>query len=122
MTGAAARAAIGRGRGRRLIRAGTLGLAALVVSAALLGCAMSPAAAAWKPPALDGEAGWSLGHIVGHIGASRLYFASAYRGEGWITLPPEHDPEDQRTWLPWLRASAARFTALLKDTPDAWLT
>ena len=50
MTGAAARAAIGRGRGRgeggrgrRLIRAGTLGLAALVVSAALLGCAMSPA-------------------------------------------------------------------------------
>jgi len=84
--------------------------------------ALPPAAAAWKPPAIDGEAGWSLGHIVGHIGASRLYFASAYRGEGWITLPPEHDPEDQRTWLPWLRASAARFTALLKDTPDAWLT
>ena len=43
MTGAAARAAIGRGRGRRLIRAGTLGLAALVVSAALPGCAVSPA-------------------------------------------------------------------------------
>ena len=53
--------------------------------------ALPPAAAAWRAPARGGEAGWSIGDIVGHIGSSRLYFASAYRGEGWIATPPEVD-------------------------------
>ena len=84
--------------------------------------ALPPLAAAWRPPAADGEAGWRIGEIVGHIGGSRLYFASTYRGEGWIAGPPEVDRDDQRTWVPWLKASAERFTALLKDTPNDWLT
>ena len=84
--------------------------------------ALPPAAAAWRPPASDGEAGWSIGQIVVHIGGTRLYFASAYRGEGWLWAKEEMDPDDQRTWLPWLDASAARFVALLQDTPGAWLT
>jgi uncharacterized damage-inducible protein DinB len=84
--------------------------------------ALPPEATAWQPPAVDGEAGWSIGHIVGHIGGSRLYFASAYRGEGWIATTPEIDPDDHQTWLPWLQASAQRFVALLRDTPDEWLT
>jgi uncharacterized damage-inducible protein DinB len=85
--------------------------------------ALPPEAAAWRPPAIRGESGWSIGDIVGHIGSSRLYFASAYRGEGWIGIgvPPEMDRDDARTWLPWLRSTAARFVALLRDTPDAWL-
>jgi len=32
------------------------------------------------------------------------------------------DRDDQRTWLPWLQTSAERFVALLRDTPDTWLT
>lgn len=84
--------------------------------------ALPPAAAAWRPPAAQGEAGWSIGQIVGHIGGSRLYFASAYRGEGWITRPPELDADDQQTWMPWLQTSAARFATLLKETPDDWLS
>jgi uncharacterized damage-inducible protein DinB len=84
--------------------------------------ALPPAAAAWRPPAAEGTAGWSIGQIVGHIGGARLYFASAYRGEGWISSPEELDPEDQPTWVPWLQTSAARFAARLKDTPDEWLT
>ena len=68
--------------------------------------ALPPMAAAWRPPAADGEAGWNIGEIVAHIGGTRLYFASAYRGEGWI----------------WLEASAERFAALLRETPEAWLT
>jgi len=84
--------------------------------------ALPPAAAAWRPRAGDGEAGWSIGQIVTHIGGTRLYFASAYRNEGWLWAKEEMNPDDQRTWLPWLEASAARFVALLKDTPDAWLT
>src|SRR5262249_43554080 len=78
-------------------------------------------AAAWRPPAREGEAGWSIGQIVSHIGATRLYFASAYRGEGWIWGRADVDPDDQSTWLPWLSASAERYTALLEDTPEAWL-
>ena len=84
--------------------------------------ALPAEAAAWRPPAAGGEAGWSIGDIVGHIGGTRLYFASAYRGEGWITTKPEMDRDDQRTWLPWLQTSAERFVALLRDTPDTWLT
>jgi uncharacterized damage-inducible protein DinB len=81
-------------------------------------------AAAWKPPAATtGEAaGWSIGDLVGHIGGSRLYFASAYRGEGWISIAPTIDRADQRTWLPWLQASAGQFVALVQDTPADWLT
>ena len=84
--------------------------------------ALPPAAATWQPPAADGEAGWSIGELVGHIGAIRLYFASAYRGEGWILTEPEIDRARQDTWGPWLASSAERFVALMRDTPAAWLT
>lgn len=84
--------------------------------------ALPRGAAAWRPPRRDGEAGWTLGQIVAHIGASRLYFASAYRGEGWIWAESGADPDDQATWLPSLEASAARYAGLLRDTPAAWLT
>ena len=83
--------------------------------------ALPPAAAAWRPPAREGEAAWTIGEIVGHIGAIRAYFASAYRGEGWITVPVEMDPADQATWLPWLRVTAERFVARLEGTPPEWL-
>jgi uncharacterized damage-inducible protein DinB len=78
-------------------------------------------AAAWRPPAVGGEGGWGIGQIVAHIGASRLYFASAYRGEGWVWEEAGANPGDQRTWLPWLERSAERFGALLRETPAAWL-
>ena len=84
--------------------------------------ALPPAAAAWRPPAVGGEQGWNIGQIVSHIGVSRLYFASAYRDEGWLWTPAESDPGDQGTWLPWLRASSERFVDLIKDTPTEWLS
>jgi uncharacterized damage-inducible protein DinB len=84
--------------------------------------ALPPAAVGWRPPGAGGETSWGIGQIVAHIGASRLYFASAYRGEGWIWGEAEADPGDQRTWLPWLERSAQRFGALLRETPAAWLT
>jgi uncharacterized damage-inducible protein DinB len=83
--------------------------------------ALPAGASAWTPPAREGEAGWGIGQIVSHIGATRLYFASAYRGEGWVWGTSEADPGDQSTWLPWLRASASRFAELLADTPPDWL-
>jgi uncharacterized damage-inducible protein DinB len=83
--------------------------------------ALPPAAVAWTPPPIDGEAGWTIGQIVAHIGVSRLYFASAYRDEGWLWGEAAMDPRDQSTWLPWLRASADRFAERLAGTPAAWL-
>jgi len=83
--------------------------------------ALPPEAAAWRPPAASGEAGWGIGELVGHIGATRLYFASAYRGEGWILTDPDIDRADQRMWLPWLQSSAERFATLLRETPGEWL-
>ena len=84
--------------------------------------ALPPAAAAWRPPPASGEAGWGIGELVGHIGAVRLYFASAYRGEGWLLTEPDIDRTRQETWVPWLRASAERFVALKRETPATWLT
>src|SRR5262249_60513349 len=79
--------------------------------------ALPPAAAAWRPPAAEGEGGWSIGQIVGHIGATRLYFASVYRGEGWIISPAELDPDNQSTWLPGPGNSAARLPEPMADDP-----
>jgi uncharacterized damage-inducible protein DinB len=86
--------------------------------------ALPPEAAAWRPPAIAGEDEWTIGQIVAHLCGSRLYFASAYRGEGWLWVrtKDEMDPDDTRTWLPWLRRSAERFAAQLADTPPEWLT
>jgi uncharacterized damage-inducible protein DinB len=84
--------------------------------------ALPPEAAAWRPPAGMHGIGWTIGDIVGHIGSARLYFASAYRGEGWIAIEPELDRNDARTWIPWLQSSADRFSDLLRDTPTQWLT
>jgi|SRR5579884_1298901 uncharacterized damage-inducible protein DinB len=86
--------------------------------------ALPPVAAAWRPPpkALGGEAAWSIGKIIRHIGASRLYFASAYRDEGWRFPDVDLNPDDQPAWVPYLERTAAEFRGRLEGTPDAWLT
>lgn len=84
--------------------------------------ALPPAAAVWQPPPREGEAGWTIGQLVGHMAVSRLYFASAYRGEGWLYPRVELDPRDQAAWVPYLEGAAAEFHRRLEDTPDGWLT
>ena len=74
----------------------------------------------WRPAIGEGEAAWSINQLVGHMAGARLYFASAYRGEGWISpVPPDVSTRDR--WVPALDESARRFRALLAPTPDAWL-
>lgn len=82
--------------------------------------ALPPEADGWAPPAGEGEAGWSINVLVGHMAGSRLYFASAYRGEGWISPPPP-DVRRRDQWLPALDASAAQLRDALAGTPDDWL-
>ena len=82
--------------------------------------ALPPQADGWTPATGEGENAWSINKLVGHMCGSRLYFASAYRGEGWVSpAPPDVSTRDR--WLPALDHSAAAFRERLESTPDAWL-
>jgi uncharacterized damage-inducible protein DinB len=78
-------------------------------------------AAAWRPNIGEGENAWSIGEIVGHMASSRIYFANAYRDDGWITEPWPADMSDRSNWLPVLEESASQFITKLQDTPNEWL-
>jgi uncharacterized damage-inducible protein DinB len=82
--------------------------------------ALPPEADGWAPAAGEGENAWSINVLVGHMAGARLYFASAYRGEGWIS-PPQPDTTRRERWLPVLEESARDFHAALAGTPDEWL-
>jgi uncharacterized damage-inducible protein DinB len=82
--------------------------------------ALPPEAEGWSPAAGEGEHAWSINTLVGHMAGSRLYFANAYRGDGWISpMPP--DVRSRESWLPALDESARLLREVLADTPDAWL-
>jgi uncharacterized damage-inducible protein DinB len=85
--------------------------------------ALPPEADGWRPPAGEGENAWSINQLVGHMCGSRLYFASAYSGNGWITptLPDLAAGSSRDKWLPALDDSAVEFKRQLEGTPDAWL-
>ena len=82
--------------------------------------ALPPEADGWAPGTGEGEQAWSINTLVGHMAGSRLYFASAYRGEGWISPQPP-DVSTRARWLPAIEESAEALHRKLDDTPDAWL-
>ena len=74
----------------------------------------------WTPAGGTGEKAWGINTIIGHMAGSRLYFASAYRGDGWISpMPPDIRSRD--LWVPALEESDRQLRAALEGTPDAWL-
>jgi uncharacterized damage-inducible protein DinB len=84
--------------------------------------ALPPEAEGWSPPAGEGDYAWDIAELVRHIAGTRMYFARAYRNEGWIA---DWDPpisEKQSTWVPALEASFEEFDRRIHDTPDEWLT
>jgi uncharacterized damage-inducible protein DinB len=82
--------------------------------------ALPPAADGWRPAAGEGENAWSINQLVGHMAGSRLYFASAYLGQGWLSPPPP-DVSSRERWVPALEESFAAFRERLSGTPDDWL-
>jgi uncharacterized damage-inducible protein DinB len=82
--------------------------------------ALPPQADHWAPAVGTGEKAWDINTLVGHMAGSRLYFASAYRGDGWIS-PPAPDVSSRDKWLAALEESATKLHAALDGTPDAWL-
>ena len=82
--------------------------------------ALPPEADGWTPEKGEGEHAWSINKLIGHMAGSRLYFASAYRGEGWISPEPP-DVGSREQWLPAIAESAKELHRQLDETPDAWL-
>jgi len=83
---------------------------------------MLPATAeGWRPATGEGENAWDIGQLVAHMAASRLYFASAYRDEGWIFERWPLDTSKRESWLPSLERSAEEFKQRLARTPNTWL-
>ena len=82
--------------------------------------ALPPAADGWTPASGEGEQGWSINVLVGHMAGARLYFANAYRGQGWISPDPP-DVSRRELWVQALDESARLLHAALEDTPDEWL-
>jgi uncharacterized damage-inducible protein DinB len=82
--------------------------------------ALPPEADGWAPASGEGENAWGINTLVGHMAGSRLYFVSAYRGEGWVSPRPPNVGTRER-WVPALEESFAAFKEQLSGTPDAWL-
>ena len=83
--------------------------------------ALPKPAESWSPPIGEGEKAWSIKQIVHHLAESRMYFARAYRGEGWVYDWPVPDTAAQTDWVPTLEASAAEFRERVQGTPVEWL-
>jgi len=78
--------------------------------------ALPPAADGWTPPSGEGEHAWSINKLIGHMCGSRLYFASAYLGNGWISPPPP-DVSARDRWLPALQAASTSSATCSRAPP-----
>jgi uncharacterized damage-inducible protein DinB len=82
--------------------------------------ALPPDADGWQPSAGEGEKAWGINTLVGHMCGSRLYFASAFSGQGWISPEPP-DVSRRDLWVPALQQSFERFKGKVAPAPDEWL-
>ena len=83
--------------------------------------ALPPEADGWTPSGGEGELAWSINKLIGHMCGSRLYFASAYRLEGWISPDPP-DVSRPELWGPALDASYQEFARLVTEVGNEGLT
>ena len=83
--------------------------------------ALPPEADGWAPAGGEGEIAWSINTLIGHMAGSRLYFASAFRREGWINPdPPDVSSPDK--WVPALEQSYEDFVAHVGEAPPDWMS
>ena len=83
--------------------------------------ALPPEAESYRPRTGEGENAWGINDIVRHIAGSRLYFARAYRGEGWLFDGPLRAVNSRQDWGAALEESLAEFRRRLEGTPPEWL-
>jgi uncharacterized damage-inducible protein DinB len=79
-------------------------------------------AEAWKPPPSDDEeSSWGIPEIVTHIAEARVFFASAFSGDGWVWDSWPDGLERREAWVPALDASFAKLSARLADADEGRL-
>ena len=78
-------------------------------------------AESWQPPSGAGEGAWNIADIVKHMAMSRMFFAGAYRGDGWSAEPWLRPTDTREQWQDALVTSAEQLRSALGGTPDAWL-
>ena len=83
--------------------------------------ALPPAADGWTPVGGEGENAWSINKLIGHMAGSRLYFASAYSGTGWISPEPP-DVSHPDLWAPALNDSYEQFCEQVAAQGDEGLS
>ena len=79
-------------------------------------------AAGWRPSIGDGERAWSVDELVVHMAEARLYFASAYVGDGWVWDKWAHPIGGKQDWIRALQQSHDLFTERVGNTPESFLT
>lgn len=72
----------------------------------------------WVPSTGDGEAAWGIPQIVRHTAEARLYFASAFAGDGWVWDPWPDEVAGPATWQAALEGSIERFRERVGAVPD----
>lgn len=72
----------------------------------------------WVPPTGDGEAAWGIPQLVRHTAEARLYFASAFAGDGWVWDPWPADVTSPETWREALVAAMAGLGERIAGVPD----
>lgn len=74
----------------------------------------------WRPAAsADEESSWGVPDIVRHIAEARWFFATAFRGEGWVWDTWEDGLERRDNWVPALETSLEGFRAMVTEAaPD----
>lgn len=82
--------------------------------------ALPPESDGWLPLSNEGEQAWSINLLIGHIAVTRLFFASAYCGEGWVS-PPAPDVRATHYWVPVLEESFELLNQRLAGSPHSWL-
>jgi uncharacterized damage-inducible protein DinB len=71
----------------------------------------------WRPGAGEGEDGWSIGELVAHMAASRMFFVSAFVTGEWVTGPWAGPSGNRGEWLAALADSAAEVRRRLEGAP-----
>lgn len=72
----------------------------------------------WKPPpSEEEEASWGVPQIVRHIAEARLFFASAFLGEGWVWDAWPGSLERGSDWPATLEESFSAFSARVEGAP-----
>jgi len=79
---------------------------------------LPPEAESWRPATGDGENAWGIPQLVRHTAEARVYFASAFAGDGWVWDPWPGEVVGSETWTRALEESMVGLRERIGSVPD----